>query len=149
MTMRDRAMRLSDAQRTGIRVAGIAATIAAIVFILLAFGQFFGGMPSSPGDPDNFDNARESGTRMFILFAIGGALMLVGTMLLRLGFLRPISELVATETEGAMETVGGAVGRGWSSTRPNPASDIRVRCKACGNLESENAKFCSACGEQV
>ncbi len=146
--MRQRALRLTPGQRWGIRVAGIVLTMVGVLFVVMAFSQILQGGPS-PGDEDFMDRARQQAGTMLAYFGIGTVALFFGIALLQLGFLRPYSQIVATETEGAVETVGGALGRGWKSANdPATATEtIRVRCRGCGSLEQETAKFCSACGK--
>ena len=30
-----------------------------------------------------------------------------------------------------------------------PRQEVRIRCRSCGYLETEDATFCSACGQRV
>lgn len=109
------------------------------VLIVVGFGLFVSsgfGMVSSPPSPgEGFDVPVGS--------ILGGmALFMLGGILTRLGWLKAGSELVATETAGAVEHVAGAAGRGW-------ASQVRIKCRDCGFLETEQAKFCSDCGQAL
>lgn len=148
--MRQRALRLTPGQRTGIRVAGIVLTLVGVLFVVMAFSQILQGGPS-PGDEDFMDRARQQAGTMFAYFAIGTVGLFFGVALLQLGFLRPYSQIIATETETAVETAGGAFGRGWHAAKdPEARQDtIRVRCRGCGNLERETGKYCSSCGQAL
>lgn len=89
----------------------------------------------------------------FIAFGFGGVVLIgIGAFLTRLGFLRLGADLVATETAPAVEHSAGAVGRGLRSSGFGGASTVqlvRVKCRGCGFLESEDATFCSKCGKKV
>lgn len=78
---------------------------------------------------------------------LGIGLAVVGGYLSHFAFLKPISEIVATETEGAVEITGSALGRGLqSSFGPVRTPEVvKIKCRACGYLETEDAKFCSHC----
>ncbi len=146
-SVREKATRLSDGQRLAIRIAGIVITLTAIALIAFVFSRFLSLFTTGGPPPDEFT---QQIPLMFGLFALGGVCMLIGTFLLRLGFLRPFSEIVATEAEGALHSAGGSLGRGWRGDKqPQQSSEIRIRCRECGGLEDERAKFCSSCGEAL
>lgn len=144
--MREKATRLTDGQRWAIRIAGILITLLAAGLIVYFFSNFF-SLATGAEDPESF---RQNIPLMFGLFALGGVCMMVGTFLLRLGFLRPFSEIVATEAEGALHSAGRSLGKGWSGGQEShKGQDVRIRCRECGALERESAKFCSSCGKPL
>lgn len=148
-SVREKATRLSDGQRLAIRVAGIVITLTAIALIAFFFSRFLSLFTTGGPPPDAFTKQIPL---MFGLFALGVVCMMIGTFLLRLGFLRPFSEIVATEAEGALHSAGGSLGRGWHASREQEqeqSGEIRIRCRGCGELEKETAKFCSSCGEAL
>ncbi len=75
-----------------------------------------------------------------ILFVVGGMLAGVGGWMVRLWWLFLIIGAV-TNTGATADTV-----RGREEMR---ASEVRVRCRACGRLNPEEAKFCISCGQPV
>jgi hypothetical protein len=82
----------------------------------------------------------------------GVACLGIGGYYLRLGYLRAAAEFVASETGGAFESVAEAgargAGRGWAHSA-GTVQVVRVKCRSCGFLESEDARFCSKCGKAV
>jgi hypothetical protein len=94
----------------------------------------------------------------FVVRAFGGmALFMVGGVLMGLGFMRPMAEISATETAHAVEHTSAAMGRGLSKGLRqdgfqwggNARPVVKVRCRSCGALDSEDAKFCSACAKPM
>jgi len=83
------------------------------------FGGFFGAM---------------------ILFVVGGILAGVGGWFVRLWWLFLIVGAV-TGSGNSADTVRGREAMN--------ASDVKVRCRACGRLNPEEAKFCISCGKPV
>lgn len=80
--------------------------------------------------------------------------MAAGFWMLKMGFLKPVSEMVATETASAVEVSAGAVARGvkeglGGSTVFPSSIVVKVKCRACGYLESDDAKFCSSCRAEI
>ncbi|MEA3202700.1 MAG: hypothetical protein QOI63_366 [Thermoplasmata archaeon] len=120
---------------------------------ILSLGFAIVTMTSGPSvfdsSPQEFERQASSQFRSVALFGFGGIVLLaVGSKLTRLGFLRAAAELVATETEGAVEHVGAAAGRGWSSGA-GTVQVVKVKCRSCGFLETEDAAYCSHCGKTV
>lgn len=142
----DQVIRLTKGQRRGLQVGGVVFGVSGVIMILAAFSRFF----SVFGSPPDAEQAGDLGVQMFIYFGIGAVLLMIATWLIRLGFLRPFSQIVATETETAVETTGGAFGRGFHGSKdPGAQTEVRLRCRECGNLEAETAKYCSSCGKPV
>ena len=110
-----------------------------------------------PGDPD-FMGQAEADSRSFMLLGIlSVACIMAGATLLRFGFMRSVSSIVATETAPAVEYSSAALGRGiGSGLRESgfaggvgPAAVVRLKCRSCGFLESEDARFCSQCSKAM
>ncbi len=134
---------MDPAKRRRLRRTGILmAVLGAIMFFLGAIAGFLGMI-----------NA-DSGTSPLIAFGGFGVTALgiftgaIGMFLINLTLLRPLGDIVATETQGAIEVTASALGRGLSSGGIGGSTQqvIRIRCPSCGYLESEDAKFCSGCG---
>lgn len=75
-----------------------------------------------------------------ILFVLGGVVAGVGGWMIRLWWLFLILGVV-TGSGNTADTVRGREAMN--------ASDVRVRCRACGRLNPEEAKFCISCGQLV
>jgi hypothetical protein len=138
----DEVTRLSREGRTGLRAGAIACwALAALVFAGF-ITSVQGWMSEPPGFGDGL------GPLMVLPFLAVG-LFALGGFLARLGFAKPVSEILATETAGAAQVAGAAVGRGLREGMGAPAPAVKVRCRACGYLESEDAAYCSRCRAQV
>lgn len=126
----------------------------AVGIILVAYGwsNFFGG---------GFEQA----TTMSRLLFVGGVFIMIGISLIWWSNIRLIYKYIAKETAPAVEIAGGAVGRGITTgiketgsipltiTSAKEATRevvvVRVKCRNCGYLETEDAKFCSKCGKTM
>jgi hypothetical protein len=113
-----------------------------IIGIILAI---FGWISFGSG---GIDNAALSG----IMFIGGAFIAMVGFVLLRLAFIRPVSKYYATEMSPAMKITGQSIGDGLKESRfstPQTKEIIKVKCPHCSYLESEDAEFCSKCGKKI
>ena len=99
--------------------------------------------------------------RMFF-FPLGGMLIMVGLVMIYYSQLRRITSYMATETAPAVTTTTHAAGDGLMTgineaggIKINMANQgatkeiIKVKCPHCGYLESEDAEFCSKCGNKI
>lgn len=77
-----------------------------------------------------------------MLFVVGGILAGVGGWMVRLWWLFLIIGAV-TNTGATADTVRGREEMSAS------AGNVKVRCRACGRLNPEEAKFCISCGQPV
>ena len=122
-------------------LVGALLTIIGIVMILYGMIQFFTGtIGAAVSDSFSIGSLFSSFFGAMILFVIGGVLAGVGGWLIRLWWIFLIIGAVAG-TGGGADTV-----RGREEIR---AGDVRVRCRACGRLNPEEAHFCLSCGQAV
>ncbi len=77
-----------------------------------------------------------------MLFVIGGVLAGVGGWMVRLWWLFLLFGAVAG-TGASADTVRGREEMSAAS------GNVKVRCRACGRLNPEEAKFCISCGQPV
>lgn len=145
----------------GLRTLGI---------VLLAIGLvvFLGGAsymmssvsaPSAFTDPTAWFNESTSHAMTgFAILAVGMVLLGLGGWALRFGLIQPVASFVAEEASPAIETASRAVGRGLGEARQEfgtpPATSavqtvVKVKCKNCGYLDSEDATYCSKCGQPL
>jgi len=99
------------------------------------------------------------GTNSFIearsqmnMFALGSFMVVIGFGLVRVSLTRPVSEYYATELSPATEITGRSIGNGLYQSgfgRSEPKEIIKIRCSHCGYLETEDARFCSKCGNKI
>jgi len=144
----------SDLRRLGVvlLVAGLALFFGSVLSIMFASDQFsrdpFGSNGSITG----------SIIFSFILGALGLVLAGFGWSALRFGLVRPVTGYVASEAAPAIASVTESIGRGLASSggipvriegEQAPATVVRVKCRNCGYLESEDATYCSKCGKPV
>jgi hypothetical protein len=130
--------RLAPKTRKTLQIVGPLIIITGIVLVVIAFNSMSDLSPSS-------------GVGKFGLGFIGIPLIFVGAVMSQFGYMKPMSEIVVTETaeaaafgahniaKSAMQGVNDAGG----------ISGIKVRCRACGELDDEHAKFCSGCGQAM
>jgi hypothetical protein len=87
----------------------------------------------------------------------GMVLIIVGAIYAKFGYMRAASEISATETAGAVGHSSKAWARGvgqglhesgfaWGG---GGKPVVKVKCRSCGYLESEDARFCSQCTKAV
>jgi len=122
-------------------LVGALLLIIGIVTILYGMIGFFTG---TIGDATSGDFSIGSFFSSFfgaiIVFVIGGVLAGVGGWLVRLWWIF----LIVGAVTGA--------GTGGNTVRDREAmrgSDVRVRCRTCGRLNPEEARFCLSCGQVV
>ena len=122
-------------------LVGAALMIGGIVIILYGMLGFFSGTIGNAVSGDFSITGFFSGFfGAIILFVIGGVLAGVGGWLVRLWWLFLIFGAVAG-TGASADTVRGR--------EAMQTGDIRVRCRACGRLNPEEAQFCISCGKPV
>lgn len=122
-------------------LVGAALLIIGIVIILLGFFNFLsetvGAATSSSFSVTTFF---QSFVGSMILFVVGGVLAGVGGWLVRLWWLFLLVGIV---------TGAGSTGNTVREREAMRGPDVRVRCRVCGRLNPEEAKFCLSCGQAV
>ena len=122
-------------------LVGAVLLIVGILLILYGFFQFITGTIGNATSPDfSIGSFFGSFFGAMMLFVIGGVLAGVGGWLVRLWWLFLLFGAVVGSGSSA-DTVRG---REAMNT-----SQVRVRCRACGRLNPEEAKFCISCGQPV
>lgn len=144
----ERITRLSTGGRRGLRVVTISCwLLGALIFLIfiLSFEHWSETRPG-PGEPGWFESSPPS----MVWPILGIILFAVGGFLAKFAFAKPVSEVLATETVGAVQVTGAALGRGLKEgLGAVPVSTIKVKCRKCGFLESEDAKYCSRCRSKL
>lgn len=136
-----------------------------IVLVIIGIALFIGGastMMSGATSPqpviDRFQQAPGHAMTGFALAGIGIVSLAVGSWALRLGLIRPVSRFLAEEASPAIVTASAAIGRGFTQagltmpapvTAPGAQTVVKVKCKNCGHLNEESARFCDACGQTL
>ncbi len=144
---------MTDGQRRGFQIGGI-------VCLVLGLPLMFGGpligfmsSASSMSEPSGFFSGFIGGA---VAMFVGFLFVAAGLFMAKFGFMKAYTEVAATETAGAVEHASAAGGRGLGrGLRESGAMDslsgrtiVKVRCD-CGYLETEDAKFCSDCGNPM
>jgi len=121
-------------------LVGAVLMIIGIVLILYGMIQFFTGtIGNAVSGEFSISSFFSSFFGAVILFVIGGVLAGIGGWLVRLWWIFLL--VGAVVGGGAADTV-----RGREEMR---GGDVRVRCRACGRLNPEEARFCISCGQTV
>ena len=142
----------------------ISACLVVVGASLLVIGgsNLFQAFTSIPdvGSMDTFSPGDMMGT-----FLIGGIGLFIGFAMLGFGLqlfmtanARAIAKYAATETAPATSIMTEAVASGLSKGMKGSGITlggsserevIRIKCRNCGYLETEDADFCSKCGKQI
>lgn len=133
-----------------------------VLFLVSAVLPFFAmiGFMSNPFGHNGFGfggfgSMMASIMLSFVLGTIGIVLIGIGGYALRLGLIRPVTGYVAVEAAPAIRTAAAALGGGLhdagfgSGPATGARADVRVKCRNCGYLETEDAEFCSKCGQRL
>ncbi len=122
---------------------GAVLLIAGILIILYAMFSFITGILNNALSTDFSISGFFGGFfGAMMLFVVGGLLAGVGGWMVRLWWLFLLFGAVAG-TSASADTVRGR------EEMSAAAGNIKVRCRACGRLNPEEAKFCIACGQPV
>jgi hypothetical protein len=117
------------------------------------------------GDDNWFEESSGGSQKM----GIGIAMIMFATFLLLVSFARKTSSYMAVETAPAVKISSEAVGHGISEgiqkgggirvqlegisgrhyVGKEPIEIIKIKCRNCGYLETEDAEFYSKCGKRV
>ena len=154
-----------DSKRATLSLLGIVLFVVGAALVVYGLVEFSAGFmrPSNEffADPNRvMDEDRRSGFLGVLGFGFGAACVGIAVKLMvfaRAGkILRyasaeaaPVAKdtfnYLALETREGVEDVARAVAKGAGSSR----EVVKVRCRACGFLETEDAKFCSGCGKEL
>lgn len=122
-------------------LVGAALLILGIVIIMYGMIGFFTGTIGAAVSSDfSIGSFFNSFFGAMILFVVGGVLAGVGGWLVRLWWLFLLVGVV---------TGAGSSGSTVRERESMRGSDVRIRCRACGRLNPEEAKFCLSCGQAV
>ncbi len=148
---------MAPGTRLALQIVGLVVLIAGLVL----FGLAIATMAGFANAMDEFSGSGDVGSmggRMAraAIFGFSGVFTIaIGAMLTSLGFRKPMSELAATDTSIAVEHSSTAMGRGLARGLHEAGGlsrgrdIVKVKCRACGFLESEDAKFCSQCSKKM
>ncbi|MCL3777880.1 MULTISPECIES: zinc ribbon domain-containing protein [unclassified Actinomyces] len=142
--------------------------VVGLLAFLAVFLTMFLGLGSLGSHPGQISSQVQRGFTLFPVAFIGILVSVAGKSLQSLGrkglagagvILSPQGEARDAEpwnrSQGAqdqqrLEEVPGLAGLGTDlGARAGAAPQIRVRCRSCGFLETEDATFCSGCGARM
>jgi len=122
-------------------LVGAALTIVGVLIVVWAFFNLLSGtLGAALGSDFSISGFLGSFAGAMMMFVVGGMLAGVGGWLLRLWW---IFLLV-----GAVAGVGGS-GNTVREREMMQGAEVRVRCRACGRLNPEDATFCVSCGRSI
>ena len=104
--------------------------------------------------------------RFFWLFFVGGPLLFLGVAMTSTGYAGRIARFhaaqyapvakdtfnyMAEETQDGIKTVARSIAQGVQDAKEDVNEDekARLRCPACGFVETGNATYCSGCGKPL
>jgi len=95
----------------------------------------------------------EDSSTYAMYFMLGSAMAVIGFILTYLSVFRHVANFYATEASPAIKTASHALGSGLKESGVIGSTEqkevVKVKCRHCGYLESEDAEFCSKCGQKV
>jgi len=132
-------------------LTAVGATLMVIGIILFLVSATSIMAPSS--NPFDFAANQARMNSSFVTAFIGMIFLALGFGALRLGLIRPVTTYVASEASPAIERVSEAAAGGLKKVfGANPLkseSIVKVKCRNCGYLESEDAIYCGKCGKPL
>ena len=149
-----------EEKKKSIRIIGIILLVAGIGLFLFGITNIFTVFTT----PTDWANFAQQSSNMMGSFVIGGFSIVIGFALIGFGYqmyfathIRGLARFAATETAPAAEVMTEAVAsglsRGLTKEGRSPFSSskevIKLKCRNCGYLETEDADFCSKCGERM
>jgi len=124
---------------TVLLVGAVFLIIGLLIIVYGMIGFFSGFIGAAVSDSFSIGTFFQSFFGAIMLFVIGGVLAGVGGWLVRLWWIFLL--------------VGAVTGAGGGSTvrerEEMRAGDVRVRCRNCGRLNPESARFCMSCSQPV
>ncbi len=129
-------------------IGAILMVIGIILFLVSATSMM---APSS--NPFDFAANQARMNSSFVTAFIGIIFLALGFGALRLGLIRPVTTYVASEASPAIERVSeaaaGGLKKGFGANPLKSESLVKVKCRNCGYLESEDAIYCGKCGKPL
>lgn len=128
------------------RLLGGVLLIIGVGGIVLGIWKEFSAVRVPFGSPDWFAKASTMTFQGFLIIVAGMAFTFFGSLTLIYALLPHYTRYIARKTAPAVSTITESAAKGVAK---GLGQVVRVRCKKCGHLEREDAKFCSNCGEPL
>lgn len=155
--------KLSNGRKTAYYI-GMGMTILGFILFISIFFSVFGLMNRSMNSVNSFGPFETGSGLSFGRPLIGMLLMIVGQLVMRVGARGAAGSGILLDPEQAREDLqpyteaaGGMLNDVISNIdafdKKEDSADtkeiIKVRCRGCGTLNDEDAKYCKACGKEV
>ena len=133
--------------------------------IIVVIGLTYINSPSPSIDDPNWE---KKSSESFQKFGMGAGMTMGGFILISIGVfiiyftnIRRMATYMAVETAPAVTISSRALGSGLTQGindsggihmdhgNTKPAEVVKVKCRKCGYLDTEDATFCSKCGEKL
>jgi len=127
-------------------------------------GQISGYIAPPPegGDPTGLGTA-QFGYLPFVVWGFGFTLIGLGGNMLRMAFMSSVvggmgggamaggmsPEMLDGYMQQALTGTRGMTAQSAATAAPVPKEVVKVKCRNCGSLESEDAAFCRKCGKSL
>jgi hypothetical protein len=149
-----------EEKKKNTRAIGLVLLIVGIFLFILGIANIYTVFTT----PTDWGNFAQHSSNMMGRFIIGGGMTFLGFFLIGIGYqlyaathIRGFARFAATETAPATkimtEAIASGLSRGFSEEGGSPFSStkevIKLKCRNCGYLETEDADFCSKCGERI
>ncbi len=129
--------------RGGLRVGGVALVAVGGIMALVGLVDFFAAFGAGGRTP-----------RLFWMLMVGVFLVSIGGAMLKFGYLGAMARYMTREGAPAAAEGINRVGMGAAPGITAAAAAVgaglregpRVACRACGDMQSPDAKFCDQCG---
>jgi hypothetical protein len=150
--------------KTRLKIVSFCLMVVGAVLVIIGGSNILGSFTSFPdvSSMESF-NAGEFMGGFFIggiTLVFGFALLGIGVQLFLTANARAISKYAATETAPATSIMTEAVASGFSKGMKGSGFGlgglgsserevVKIKCRNCGYLETEDADFCSKCGQRI
>lgn len=151
-----------EGTKKNVRALGFVLVIIGGLLMIYGFMNIFSVFGNFPSGSGGIEEAQEAGANMMQTFFIGGVLLFIGFAMVGFGVqaiitskAREISKFAASQMSPASEMMSEAIGSGLSkgfggqSPFSGQKEVVKIKCRNCGYLETEDADFCSKCGEKM
>lgn len=150
---------MSDPQRD-ISPERKAAFYAGTGMIVVGFLSFFSVFVTGAMNFGNFDHFEDQARSSMLRAIVGMALMIAGGIVSNIGKgglagsgVKLDPRQARRDLEPFSRQTGGmiadAVDEFRGEAKPDAQPMVKIRCRACGQLNSEQAKFCDQCGQPL